>query len=267
VSDISFEEFWKVTWEKDNELEILKNKNSSYDKSVWTAWDKCYEAFSVEKDNDKLCLHLTAYLAHWGMYRGSSFFKNHNYKIHEKVVEILLNYRKSDLVGVQLNKLNDDKIKRISNIYGEVEKAYDVNTDDDVNKDENKNKPTDTLVTKILLGTMACIPAYDSFFKRALSEFKKSDKEVELGINLSVKSETREKAIKQLKDFCSYRNILENENMIKITRRLKRKGFKEMRILDLYFFTYGRYLYSRDPQEANKKEDKRDNRFDYIKDY
>ena len=152
-----FISFWKQAWIQDAPIQHLKEKKEN-DKSGWFAWDYCYSAFQSARENkgtggydsETLCLHLTAYLASWGMYRGSSFLKNYNYLVHENVIDIVLCDRYRCLEGIALDGYDDDeKMGLLQELYEKIaEKAY------------NKGDiPTDTLVSKILLGTMACIPA------------------------------------------------------------------------------------------------------------
>ena len=62
----------------------------------YRSWEHCYSHFikargSQEVDYDYLSLQLAFYLASWGMYRGSSFLLQKDYKVHIPVVKELLN--------------------------------------------------------------------------------------------------------------------------------------------------------------------------------
>lgn len=71
--------------------ETVKDSHGRY-----MSWRHCYNAFvenrndADEKMFDYLALHLAFYLASWGMYRGSSFLLQKDYKVHIPVVRILL---------------------------------------------------------------------------------------------------------------------------------------------------------------------------------
>ncbi len=59
------------------------------------SWEHCYKCFYDARnesniDYDYLSLQLAFYLASWGMYRGSSFLLQKDYKLHIPVVEELL---------------------------------------------------------------------------------------------------------------------------------------------------------------------------------
>lgn len=64
------------------------------------SWEHCYSQFKVMFEKDSLCdtdidylsLHLAFYLASWGMYRGSSFILERDYKVFYGVVEQHLNW-------------------------------------------------------------------------------------------------------------------------------------------------------------------------------
>ena len=64
-------------------------ENDSTDKfSRYKSWEFCYKKFQDNVYNtDDLAIHLSLYLASWGMYRGSTFLLNKNYKINCFVLE------------------------------------------------------------------------------------------------------------------------------------------------------------------------------------
>ncbi len=162
----------------------------------YRSWEWCYEAFNegraeynATEDDDKkekivdyLALHLGFYLASWGMYRGSSYLLQREYKAHKPVVRILLEDKYNSLWGYGVAKLDtDDKIKfsvaakssqnklifeEEVGLYWRIRKAYGGY---DGNDDDNA---TDTLVTKILMGTMGCVPAFDRFLKIGIKWLK-----------------------------------------------------------------------------------------------
>ncbi len=144
--------------------EITNDPNHRY-----KSWEHCYTYFKNNrflnnKDIDVFALHLFAYLSSWGMLRGSSFLLQKDYKFHREIVEIILNSKYDILQDIDLATIDNKKIDLILEIGDEIRKSYRVRTYL-VNgvKDANK-EATDTLVTKILLGTLCCSPAYDRFF-------------------------------------------------------------------------------------------------------
>lgn len=126
------------------------------------SWDHCYKAFdniSKESDKDYLALHLAFYLASWGMYRGSSGLFWKDYKIHVGAIDIIEkyswlrgnSYQKDGYVAGVL-----ELVKDLNGYYGNIkygEPAY-----------LKSITPTSTLISKIILGALGCLPAFDQFF-------------------------------------------------------------------------------------------------------
>ena len=72
----------------------------------YRSWEHCYSHFikareSKEVDYDYLSLQLAFYLASWGMYRGSSFLLQKDYKVHIPVVKELLGEKYDALAGIE----------------------------------------------------------------------------------------------------------------------------------------------------------------------
>ena len=65
------------------------------------SWEYCYTAFGNLDSVDYLSLHLAFYLASWGMYRGSSFLLQKDYRIHIPVVKELLSEKYDALAGIK----------------------------------------------------------------------------------------------------------------------------------------------------------------------
>ena len=131
----------------------------------YLSWEHCHSAFlaahkQCAPDFDFLCLHLAWYLASWGMLR-NSFLMQYDYKLHLPVVKLLLSQEWDDLWDLPADKMAQaGYAKKIQHLYTSVERIY---------LEEAGHTPTDTLVTKILLGTIACVPAYDRYFKAAVA--------------------------------------------------------------------------------------------------
>ena len=84
----------------------------------YRSWEYCYYNFykartSNTVDVDFLSLHLAFYLASWGMYRGSSFLLQKDYKIHTSVVEKVLKTKYNILFGVNCEKLFDKEVRSL----------------------------------------------------------------------------------------------------------------------------------------------------------
>jgi len=118
----------------------------------------------VSKDEisvDTACLQMAFYLASWGMYRGSSFLLWKDYLIHKEVVEHLL--KNKHLQNLNFIEITDHEIQEIFNLIFWVKSWYQNNIEF-VNGKRKKTNVTDTLATKIILGALGCVPAYDRYF-------------------------------------------------------------------------------------------------------
>ncbi len=191
--------------------------------SRFKSWEHCHKAFLSKRgkglskeDYDFLALNLAFYLASWGMYRGSSFLLDRDYKAHRKVVEIcmesqyglLWDYEPSEAnEGLASKLLFGDKredspglVDKIREAYGkeeEIKESSASSTDDDPGAKKSKSmadkkgRPSDTLVSKILLGIFGCIPAFDTYFCKAFKDLS----------NSSWKPGFNEKGFRQICDF------------------------------------------------------------------
>ena len=82
------------------------NDLKSDENGRYRSWEHCYSHFIKERGNqdidyDYLSLQLAFYLASWGMYRGSSFLLQKDYKVHIPVVKELLSKKYDALVGIE----------------------------------------------------------------------------------------------------------------------------------------------------------------------
>ncbi len=138
--------------------------NASDPDSRFRSWDHCHKFFRKNYNNlhqveDKAALCLGFYLASWGMYRGSGFLLQHAYTIHKPVIRELassnefLELWKHD---VGADRSHTDLVQTIMKLVDLLHNAYD----------GYEKKPTDTLISKALLGTVGCLPACDTLFKK-----------------------------------------------------------------------------------------------------
>lgn len=144
----------------------------------YKSWEYCYKYFYNNKDKikendenflDLASLHLAFYLASWGMYRGSSFLLQTDYTVHKEAIKIL----KDAYV------LTDNKISNwdIDLLFGVVDRLKEYYRDIKNKFKDSKNDITDTLLTKILMGTLGITPAYDRFFIKGVQLYNKVSKD------------------------------------------------------------------------------------------
>lgn len=135
----------------------------------YRSWEYCYKQFHDARYNsnveiDYLSLHLAFYLASWGMYRGSSFLLQKDYRIHIPVIREILKNKYDSLFGIEcvdLKKKDNQNLlmglnKFLDDYYNEIRLS--------VKESVPQNKLSYTLITKILMGTLGCVPAYDRYF-------------------------------------------------------------------------------------------------------
>src|SRR3989344_5500275 len=78
------------------------------------AWERCYQYFGTDKPKVELgYLHLTAFLAVFGMYRGSSKLSKKDYFVNRGAVEIILNYNHKQLREFSFDFGNIEKIMKL----------------------------------------------------------------------------------------------------------------------------------------------------------
>ena len=204
---------------------LKKDENGRY-----RSWEHCYSNFINARDNknaelDYLSLQLAFYLASWGMYRGSSFLLQKDYKIHIPVVKELLKVEYDPLAGIDCVELKREKNQRLLEKINAFLDEYDSNIRGEVKNIKVRNQLSSTLITKILMGTLGCVPAYDRYF---ISGIKKQ--KVASG-NYNMKS------IGQLVDFYES-NIVELENIRK-DMKVNGMAYPQMKILDMAFWQIG----------------------------
>ncbi len=129
----------------------------------YDSWKHCFETFGdLNKDDDYLALHLGFYLASWGMYRGSAALLQKSYKIHLGAIRIIRNFYhlRCDI----LNEVTQVQKNDILELNKQLFKHYNSFTYFDNKNVLKDRKPTDTLISKIILGTLGCCPAFDRYF-------------------------------------------------------------------------------------------------------
>jgi len=183
----------------------------------FNSWDTCFNYFQQEyfknkSNDDTAALHLGFYLASWGMYRGSTFLLQNDYTIHIGIVKILKKYysESTEVDYATIEKIGDE----ITNYY--QSKAHP-NT-------KNNNTASVTLITKILLGTFSCIPAYDRFFIDGLGIENDKNPESNLDKNFNVNS------------FRSLNKFYEKNQK---EFMLFGERYPKMKLLDMYFWQLG----------------------------
>lgn len=136
----------------------------------YASFDYCFNYFQSfrETNNQKAlidpvnlqtsCLQLAFYLASWGMFRGSSFLLERSSKFFEPLIHTIANIspRTWDIDADSYDNPADRQL--LLQCKEMIVQALG-----------REHKPTDTLVTKIMLGVFGNVPAFDSFFRKGFS--------------------------------------------------------------------------------------------------
>ena len=196
----------------------------------YRSWEYCYSHFvevrgNKEIDYDYLSLQLSFYLASWGMYRGSSFLLQKDYKIHIPVVKELLNEKYDTLVGIRCEDLRRTHNQKLLQEITSFLNTYYDEIRHKVKGFKIKSKLSDTLITKILMGTIGCVPAYDRYFIEGVKNRKVAIGKY--GIN----------SIMQLVDF--YEHNEEQLEKIRMKMKIEDIPYPQMKILDMGFWQIG----------------------------
>jgi hypothetical protein len=196
------------------------------------SWEHCFNAFQSAKhsaDIDYLSLQLAFYLASWGMYRGSSGLLWKDYKIHAEIVNIVKRY--ADIHCGPDKEIVISQIARILDAKNEIKEyleGVEYIKPTRVGQERCKISPTDTLITKILLGTLGCAPAYDRLLRIGFDEIK----DAKIGKSFN------EKSLKSIFKFIS--DNLPAFQEVQETINRNENYYPIMKIVDMYFWEVGR---------------------------
>ena len=194
------------------------------------SWEHCYRVFRNARtdsspDFDYLSLHLAFYLASWGMYRGSSFLLQKDYKVLSPIVEEVLKPEYDCLFGVACADLREAEVQgSLEKLYKYIAKHFQPIRDEVAGR-EVPTPVSPVLITKILMGTLGCVPAYDRFFQ---------DGAKYLGLE---HNSYKEKSLRELADFYEAHN-----DRLEEARRGMRVGdltYPQMKLLDMGFWQIG----------------------------
>ena len=133
----------------------------------YASFDFCYNYFysfykrnklnelADEKNLQMSCLQLGFYLASWGMMR-NSFLLEKSIKNYKNLI-VVISKMNPKLWEIDVDKYDEENIELLLNCKKQIVEVLG-----------KENKPSDTLVSKIMLGVFANIPAYDKYFRKSL---------------------------------------------------------------------------------------------------
>ena len=194
------------------------------------SWEHCYRVFRDARtdpspDCDYLSLHLAFYLASWGMYWGSSFLLQKDYKVLVPIVEKILKPEYDCLFGVACVGLREDEVQdRLEKLCDDIAEHFGPIRDEVAGR-EVPTPVSPVLITKILMGTLGCVPAYDRFFQDGVATYKVTTREYS------------PESVRKLVDFYE-----EHNDCLEEARRGMRVGdliYPQMKLLDMGFWQVG----------------------------
>ena len=194
------------------------------------SWEHCYRVFRDARtdpspDCDYLSLHLAFYLASWGMYRGSSFLLQKDYKVLVPIVEEILKPEYDCLFGVACTDLRNDDIRAQLKKLSDYISYYFHRIREEVRGRAVASSVSPVLITKILIGTLGCVPAYDRFFEEGAKY---------LGLE---KKSYNEDSLRELADFYE----AHNDRLEEARRGMRTEDltYPQMKLLDMGFWQVG----------------------------
>ncbi len=194
------------------------------------SWEHCYRVFRDARtdpspDCDYLSLHLAFYLASWGMYRGSSFLLQKDYKVLVPIVEKILKPEYDCLFGLACADLRESEVQgRLEKLYKYIAEHFGPIRDEVAGR-KVPSSVSPVLITKILMGTLGCVPAYDRFFQDGVATYKVTTREYS------------PESVRRLVNFYE-----EHNDRLEEARRGMRVGdliYPQMKLLDMGFWQIG----------------------------
>lgn len=221
-----------------NTLDAILCKNVPEQR--YASYDFCYGYFQTHSgvlttNMELSCLQLWSYLASWGMLRGSGKLLNEcSMKVLSDIIIYLDSLPNNDWRLDVNDYSNETRRKRILNIYDDIATRIG---NIKVGESIVGVKATTTLVTKIMLGTIGCIPAFDDYFSSAFR--KEYTQEKPLGAFRTVTQD----ALNCLYNFYSENKSsfekLTNHHVIDFEGKQTKLNYKKAKLIDMYGWQLG----------------------------
>jgi hypothetical protein len=174
-------------------------------------------------------MYLGFFLASWGMYRASSFLIDKDCTVHADTLELLSRPELYEFRDCSFAYAKDH-VDELIRLTQEVLRKYQ----EHANNCEKQRNATITLATKVILGVLGCLPAYDRYFingiKRAEQQFWRF----------------RESDLRSLLKFASEHEAQFEEARLRCSK--DDTDYPPMKLLDMYFWQIG---FSEELRERN----------------
>jgi hypothetical protein len=157
------------------------------------------------------------------MYRGSSFLLQYDYTVHREVIGLIAEPRFTALWDTDFGagEKDDQFVPTIRQLIEGVRRAYKPFA-----PVANSAQPTDTLITKVILGTFGCLPACDQYF---IKGFKTK------GFRYS---NLNDKFVESIRRFCR-ENLAELHEAQATIEGRSGVRYPLMKLVDMYFWEIG----------------------------
>lgn len=135
--------------------------NARHPTERYASFDYCFNHFQRFRETGRIsaiaskhnletsCLHLAFYLASWGMLRGSTRLLQKSVRFLDPLVRWIASTEKAQW-DIDANQYTPENIAVLLDMKSQIMKALGEDA-----------RPSDTLVTKIMLGVFGCVPALD----------------------------------------------------------------------------------------------------------
>lgn len=170
-NEIDIEGSLKI-WQETEHHPDERDASFDYCYNYFRGFSKTSERIKMLADKENLqmsCLQLGFYLASWGMLRGSSFLLQKSAKHYIPLINAI-SEMKPKLWEIDVDNYKDEENL---NLLMKCSEEIKVTLGAKAALEDGKGKiPSETLVTKIMLGVFANVPAYDTYFKIFLRDQK-----------------------------------------------------------------------------------------------
>lgn len=204
------------------------------------SWDRCRDAFNGILKTSDHALELGFYLASWGMYRGSGGILQRNHLVHQGAVDVFNSGKFEHLKCSAVIEVDRTLIKDVLLLRDAIAGEYSLIYFKRSNQLMKPISTTDTLMSKVMLGTFGCVPAFDDFFVKGLKEH---------GFN---KRKFNTEGLNAIFDFYD-QHIAEIKACTELIFAKTGNHYPIMKIIDMYFWQIGYDLWAAQEQKKAAK--------------
>lgn len=241
------------TWNDDNIDRFLELRQKDL---RYTSFDYCYNHFYKMKkivDLERSCAVLWSYLSSWGMLRGGAPLLNRNYYFLIPLVKYVVTCANKNEHYWEIDfpyEKNKD-INSLIDIYKNIE---DILTKHPHPCSSGGFTPSKTLITKIMLGIFASVPAFDRYVSTFFNMFSKTQGKHLKNRKVNKNSCKILNSIKEINRFPDLDVLIQEKEIKTITfdcTNGKSLPYTKAKLIDMYCFKTGELI------DKNRKADKK----------